>query len=124
MVCDESSFFSTYQHNHTLERLCIEYQENSLPEELSSLLQINRDNNSSQAARLKIFEAHFHESYEDLTSFTIRMKKNALPCAIAWMARDKDDDSEIYERSIDCVSVMFRISRTMLLERSCVSEYM
>ena len=47
------------QPTHTLERLCYAYQENSLSEELSSLLQINRDNNSSQAARRKIFKAHF-----------------------------------------------------------------
>jgi len=49
---------------------------------------MDRGNNSSQAARLKIFEAHFHENDEDLPSFTICMKKNAFPNATAWMARD------------------------------------
>ncbi len=84
-----------------------------MPEELSSLLQMKRDNNSSQAARLKIFKAHFHENDEDLTSFTICMKKNALPHAIAWMARD--DSSEFYKRSIDCISVKFRLFLTLCL---------
>ena len=54
MLRGDSSILSTYQSNHTLERLCCAYKEDSLPEDLLSLLQINRDNNLSQAASMKI----------------------------------------------------------------------
>ena len=54
MLRGDSSILSTYQSNHTLERLCCAYKEDSLPEDLLSLLQINRDNNLSQAACMKI----------------------------------------------------------------------
>jgi hypothetical protein len=107
MLCGDSSILSTYHSNHTLERLCCAHREDSLPEDLLSLLQINRDNNLSQAARMKILML----SGEDLAPFFLCMKINALPYAIAWMARD--DNSEIDDRSLNGMSLMFLLFHTM-----------
>ena len=94
-VVIDSSILSTYQSNHTLERLCCAYKDYSLPEDLS------------QAARIKILML----SDEDLVPFFLCMKINALPYAIAWMARD--DNSEIYDRSLNGMSLMFLLFHTM-----------
>jgi hypothetical protein len=108
MLRGDSSILSTYQSNHTLERLCCAYKDYSLPEDL-----LNRENNLSQAARIKILML----SDEDLVPFFLCMKINALPYAIAWMARD--DNSEIYDRSLNGMSLMFLLFHTMptLLKR-------
>ena len=59
ILCSKSSILGTYQSNHTLERLCSDNSESWLPVELTSVLQINRENSKSQIARLKIIKTHF-----------------------------------------------------------------
>ena len=115
MLCGDSSILSMYHSNHTLERLCCAHREDLLPEDLLSLLQINRDNNLSQAARMKILML----SGEDLAPFFLCMKINALPYAIAWMA--SNDNSEIYDQSLNGMSLMFLLFHTMptLLKGDC-----
>ena len=107
MLCGDSSILSTYHSNHTLERLWCAYMEDLLPEDLLFLLQINRDNNLSQAVCMKILML----SDEDLAPFFLCMKINALPYAIAWMARD--DNSEIDDQSLNGMSLMFLLFHTM-----------
>jgi hypothetical protein len=74
-LCNSSSILSTFNSNHSLEEIDFEIYDNEdeeqllcdfLSEELTSLLQINKENNKNQAARLKIIMSH----------------------AIAWMAKD------------------------------------
>jgi hypothetical protein len=62
ILCDTSSIQSTYHSNHTLEIICLEYYESPFPNDLSSILQINRESSVSQAARLKIINTHFSGS--------------------------------------------------------------
>ena len=52
ILCNQSSILSTYHSNHTLQKLCPSYQYNDvyLPEDLRSLLRINRENSASDAA--------------------------------------------------------------------------
>jgi len=59
-LCNKSSIISTFNSNHTLERICGGMV--FVPEELTSLLRINRENSVSQAARLKIIKTHFSGS--------------------------------------------------------------
>ena len=75
---------STYNSNHTLEKLG--YGFSPLPEEFESLLQINRENSPSQAARLKIIKTHFNEGF--VTQPFVDMDLNVLPYAMAWMGRE------------------------------------
>ena len=60
-----------------------------MPEDLKYLLQLNRDNSKSQAARLKIIKTHFSGREINMQPFT-KMGLSVRPHAIAWMARDNN----------------------------------
>jgi hypothetical protein len=59
MLCNTSSISSTYNSNHTLEKLCREDFNSALPANIMSLLRINRESSKIQAARIKIINTHF-----------------------------------------------------------------
>jgi Ran GTPase-activating protein (RanGAP) involved in mRNA processing and transport len=84
-LCNKSSILSTYHSNHTLNML--DGTSTFLPEELSSLLQINKYNNKNQAARLKIIMSHFSGNDIKMEPFA-KMAVNVRPHAIEWMAKD------------------------------------
>jgi hypothetical protein len=91
-LCNKSSILSTYHSNHTLNMLYARefpLLDGSmfLPEELTSLLQINKYNNMNQAARLKIIKTHFSGNDIKMEPFT-KMTISVRPHAIAWMAKD------------------------------------
>ena len=91
-LCNKSSILSTYHSNHTLNMLdAREYPlldgSMFLPEELTSLLQINKYNNMNQAARLKIITTHFSGNDIKMEPFS-KMTISVRPRAIAWMAKD------------------------------------
>ncbi len=56
-LCNNASILSTYQSNHSLVKLS--YNVRPLLENLISLLRINRENSTSQAARIKIIKYMF-----------------------------------------------------------------
>jgi len=87
ILCNTSSILSTFNSNHTLEKLCHKSFESSLPNDLLSLLKINRENSVSQAARLKIIKTHFSGSEINMLPF-MEMNLSVRPHAIAWMAKD------------------------------------
>jgi hypothetical protein len=94
-LCNSSSILSTFNSNHTLEEVDFEVYDNEfeqllfdfLPEELTFLLQINKENNKNQAACLKIINTHFNDISIKMEPFT-NMAVNVRPHAIAWMAKD------------------------------------
>ena len=81
---DTSSILNTYNSNHVVEELCHEDEYYMLPTHLSSLLRINEENSSSQAARIKIIKAHFSGGDINTQVFN-HMELNVHPIAIAWM---------------------------------------
>jgi hypothetical protein len=83
-LCNKSSILSTYHSNHTLNMLD---GSTCLPEELTSLLLINKYNNKNQAARLKIIKTHFSGNDIKMKTFA-KMAVNVRPHAIEWMAKD------------------------------------
>jgi hypothetical protein len=95
MLCNSSSILSTFTSNHSLEEVNFEVYDNEfeqllcdfLPEELTTLLQINKENNKNQASRLKIINTHFNDNSINMEPFT-NMAVNVRPHAIAWMAKD------------------------------------
>jgi hypothetical protein len=87
ILCNTSSIIGTFNSNHTLEKLCSKSHERSLPNDLLSLLKINKENSASQAARLKIITTHFCGSEINMRPF-MKMKLSVRPHAIAWMAKD------------------------------------
>ena len=74
-----------------------------LPEDLISLLKINRENNESQAARL-IMDVHFGGSDMNMQPF-IEMDLKVKPVAISWVAQDDNCQSR---------SLLYRCVRTMI----------
>jgi len=93
VLCNKSSFENTFSSNHTLED-GVYYGHDSV---LGDLLDINKNNNASDAARIKIMRYHFAEESNDNEnemSSGIRtlsvMDWSILPHVMAWMGR-KDD---------------------------------
>jgi hypothetical protein len=86
ILCNTSSILNTFNSNHTLEKVCDTWNETLLP--LESVLQINRENSVSQAARLKIIKTHFSGSEINMRPF-VEMILSVRPHAIAWMAKDE-----------------------------------
>ena len=91
ILCNNASILSTYHSNHSLEKLCHTINESSLPEDLRSLLRINREKSNSQAARIKIIKTHFSGSNINTQIFA-RMEVHVLPTVIAWMGRGGGSD--------------------------------
>ena len=87
ILCDTSSILSTYHSNHTLEELCHKSFASPFPNDLSSLLKINKENSVSQAVRLKIINTHFSGSEINMQPF-MEMNLSVRPHAIALMAKD------------------------------------
>jgi len=88
---DTSSILNTYNSNHVVMELCHEDEYYMLPTHLSSLLRINKDNSSSQAARIKIIKAHFSGGNINTQVFN-HMELNVHPIAIAWIGGSKIND--------------------------------
>jgi hypothetical protein len=86
-LCDTSSILNTFNSNHTIEKLCEESLERRLPNHISSLLKINKENSVSEAARLKIITTHFSGSEINMQPF-MEMNLSVRPHALAWMAKD------------------------------------
>jgi hypothetical protein len=96
ILCNNASIFNTYLSNHTLQKVdfCVLFRSYagygraslSLPPHLRSLLQLNRENDESQTAWLKIIMTHFCGVNIDVQPF-IDMELNVLPLAIAWIGR-------------------------------------
>ena len=96
VLCNKSSINTTFNSNHTLQRIIDpKYSDESrLPSDLQTLLQLNRENTKSEAARRKILKVHFSGTF-NMQPF-IDMDLNALPHAIAWMARNEYGSSLTY----------------------------
>jgi Ran GTPase-activating protein (RanGAP) involved in mRNA processing and transport len=86
ILCNNSSILSTFNSNHTLEILHCNCT--PLPEDLRSLLLLNRKKNSSRAARLKIVKTHLSGHEINMQPF-MDMNLSVRPHAIAWMAKNK-----------------------------------
>jgi len=95
VLCNTSSIVSTFRSNHTLQKLCGEMYEDHeclVPEDVASLLRLNRKNSKSQAARLKIIKSHFREGFtvQPFVDTDWNMDRAVLPHAIAWMSRSAE----------------------------------
>jgi len=83
-----------------------------LPEDLRSLLRLNRENSKSQSARLKIINVHFSGSNVNLQPF-IAMELQVLPHTIAWMGRDGIDDNDEITTETNGRSLLYQFLRGM-----------
>ncbi|KAL9185059.1 hypothetical protein ACHAXT_002836 [Thalassiosira profunda] len=77
VLCNAASIDATFDSNHTVRAL----GGYNSPEDLKTLVEMNRENSESEAARLKIIKTHFeHPPF-------VEMELALLPHALAWMGR-------------------------------------
>lgn len=107
-LCNPSSIMSIFGSNHTLQKLCSNYSEKWLPENVRSLLCLNRENGKRQAARLKIIRTHFCKGFA-VQPF-VDMDLAVLPRALAWMSKQSES------RRIDEHFYGFLLNTTTWLE--------
>jgi len=87
-LCDKSSIDSTFSSNHSLHDIeAINGLREDIPDDLSSLLNMNRNQDKAAVARQKVLEQHFSSSSATIEVF-VGMSASALPRAIEWIGRD------------------------------------
>ena len=129
-LCDKTSIETLYNSNHTLQKVVdkedgrvnpdsAEYFDSSyhFPQDLRSVLQINRRGNKAQAAREKIIRYHMlKDNVVNIESF-LDMELNELPSAISWIGRDELGLSVLFKL---CKSVpdMFESKMNMKVKKT------
>ena len=90
LVCNETSIMNTYHSNHILNDVYDDF-----PDDLVSLLKLNKNEDKTEVARQKILQTHFSGSGDDDTSRMqefLDMELEMMPAAIAWMGRPTHGD--------------------------------
>jgi len=97
VLCNPSSLDATYSSNHTLTALAGNEKEQHIPNELLSLLQLNKGANQSHikkksyVIRQKILQTHLASDF-DIEPFTEEgMIFYMIPQVLAWVGRDEED---------------------------------
>ena len=86
VLCDKTSIGSIYSSNHTLQELNIPHL--AFPEEVVSLLAMNRNEDKSEVARQKILKHHFLAQGNNANVFS-RMPEMMMPYAMEWIGRNR-----------------------------------
>lgn len=92
-LCDITSIMSTFSSNHTLRKICIwdedgEAYDIVMPEDLISLLEMNKDDDKAAVAREKIILHHFSDQSANNLELFYDMKMACVPYAIGWIGRN------------------------------------
>lgn len=96
VLCDPSSINSTFSSNHTLRSLFQYHSPVIVPEELTSLLELNEITNKAEVARQKVLQTHFSDSNSTMQVFA-EMNLKVLPASISWMGTDECGHSLMYK---------------------------
>lgn len=96
LLCDTSSIDSiAFSSNHTIHTIDICSGEEGAPEDVISLLEMNKNESNAGSARRKILKYKFSEEKSSMHVFA-RMPEAVLPCAIGWVGRDRHGYSAMY----------------------------
>jgi len=108
LVCNKSSIMDTYNSNH---KLFVDYSDDNelLPDDLSSLLDLNGNKDKAEVARQKIFQTHFSDTSN--IQELLDMELEVLPTAIAWIGRPKHIGWE--GKNVSGLSTMFNLVRRL-----------
>jgi hypothetical protein len=92
-LCDESSIENTYSSNHTLHTLeKFDDFRAEIPDDLSSLLHLNKNLDKASVRRQKILIRHFHRAARGVVVKGIPkingLRRSTLPSALEWIGRD------------------------------------
>jgi Ran GTPase-activating protein (RanGAP) involved in mRNA processing and transport len=97
-LCDESSIETMYSSNHTLHTIKKIHRDirATIPEDLTSLLHLNKIQDKKAVARQKIIQRHFCPGKINIEFFDC-MSTVHFPCAIEWIGRDEFGFSLLYD---------------------------
>ena len=93
ILWDKSSIDSTYTSNHTLRKIIPLYK--PFRDDIRRLLKMNRNEDKAEVARQTILHHHFSEGNANIHVFAA-MPETSLPFAIAWIGRNKDGRTLMY----------------------------
>jgi Ran GTPase-activating protein (RanGAP) involved in mRNA processing and transport len=101
-LCDETSIENTYSSNHTLHTLeKFDDVRAEIPDNLSTLLRLNKNQDKSSVRRQKILIHHFHGTVRGTVVKGIPkingMSRSTLPSALEWIGRDALGFSVMYK---------------------------
>ena len=108
ILCNTSTINATYSSNHTLTSLGGDFAR-AFPDNLSSLLVLNKDNNKKDVATKKILLNHPQLNVGSLFQWDMKM----IPLVIDWLDRSKsctDDLESINARKLDS---LYQCTRAM-----------
>jgi len=112
LLCNKSSIIDTYTSNHTLQYVGPGYAVDlTLPGDLASLLELNRNKDKAEVARQKILQTHFSNSDSSKIQELLNMELEVMPIAIAWIGRPTRDDWNWNWRSVSGLSLMYNTMR-------------
>jgi hypothetical protein len=116
-LCDTTSIETTYWSNHTcyhcgfLNRAADDMIEGSVQEEIRRLLILNYDEDKAKVARRKIVKYHFSRGNTGIHALSC-MHEIVLPHAIAWIGRDEDGYSSMFN-FVRCFPALFDHSHAL-----------
>jgi hypothetical protein len=101
-LCNKSSIENTYSSNHTLHTLeKFDDVRAEIPDDLSTLLRLNKNLDKASVRRQKILIYHFHGTVRGAVVKGIPkingMRRSTLPSAMEWMGRDALGFSVMYK---------------------------
>ena len=112
LLCNKTSIIDTYTSNHTLQYVGPSYAVDlTLPGDLASLLELNRNKDKVEVARQKILQTHFSNSDSSKIQEFLDMELRVIPTAIAWIGRPTHDDWNRNRTSVSGLSLMYNLMR-------------
>ena len=115
LLCNKTSIMSTYNSNHTLNKLCDDDDYNDmkihLPEDLLSYLEMNENKDKVEVARQKILQTHFSDDTISKMQELLDMELEMIPTAIAWMGRPSP--TGWIGENVSGLSLMFNLMRRL-----------
>jgi len=82
LLCNKTSIMDTYNSNHTLQDIGCDPTD-----DLSSLLELNKNKDKAEVTRQKILHTHFSTNETSKLQEFLDMELQMMPAAIAWIVR-------------------------------------
>ena len=112
LLCNNSSIMDTYNSNHTLENLTYDYDNASYcPDDLVSLVILNRNKDKVEVARQKILQTHFSDDDTSNNQEFLDMDLEVMPAAISWIGRPTRVDWN--GTNVSGLSLLYNLVRKM-----------
>ncbi len=93
LICNTTSIGSIYSSNHTFQKLCINHL--ARPEDVVSLLTMNRNKDKSEVALQKILKYFISDGGDKASAFA-QMPEKMMPFVLEWIGRTVSGFSLMY----------------------------